>query len=262
MASTEAPKVPVYSVNGSCLQLLYATLTALAIALRSLSSSHLTRLIKLTYTNFHSIDLKSTTDDALVPYLTTLPEPYRFTQNNTNSNVRLVLGYTAVAIAGATFYVDRKLGWEATRAPWVLAAVISYFVLNSILTIWIWAVEAGEVFRGTRKSGETVRPLFFGVSIEEGRELIIRNSKQIVIRSSTKKHSPLYKLNIKYTSPTNKVLQEKEIETSFATWFSADGVFHPEPLRRWLSSEIEVLGLAAKETAKKKGGSSSHVGVQ
>ncbi|KAL2009564.1 hypothetical protein VTN00DRAFT_5371 [Thermoascus crustaceus] len=199
MASTEAPKVPVYSVN----------------------------------------DLKSTTDDALTPYLTTLPEPYRFTQNNTNSNVRLVLGYTAVAIAGATFYVDRKLGWEATRAPWVLAAVISYFVLNSILTIWIWAVEAGEVFRGTRKSGET-----------------------IVIRSSTKKHSSLYKLNIKYTSPTNKVLQEKEIETSFATWFSADGVFHPEPLRRWLSSEIEVLGLAAKETAKRTGGSSSHVGVQ
>ncbi|KAL2003915.1 hypothetical protein VTN02DRAFT_1611 [Thermoascus thermophilus] len=199
MASTEAPRVSVYSVN----------------------------------------DLKNTTDDALVPYLTTLPEPYRFTQNNINSNVRLVLGYTAVAIAGFTFYADRKLGWEATRAPWVLAAVISYFVLNSILTIWIWAVEAGEVFRGRRKSGET-----------------------IVIRSSTKKHSPLYKLKIKYTSPTNKVLQEKEIETSFARWFSADGVFHPEPLRHWLSREIEVLGLAAKETAKKTGGASSHVGVQ
>lgn len=198
MASTAAPKVPVYSVN----------------------------------------DLKSTTDDALAPYLTTLPEPFRFTQNHTNSNVRLILGYTAVAIAGATFYVDRRLGWEATRAPWVLVAVIAYFVLNSILTYWVWAVEAGEIFRGTRKTGET-----------------------IVIRSSTKKHSPLYKLNIKYTSPAKKVLQEKEIETSFTTWFSADGTFHPEPLRRWLASEIEILGLAAKEAAKKTGGL-SHVGIQ
>lgn len=118
-------------------------------------------LIKQTHTNLHLIDLKSTTDDALAPYLTTLPEPFRFTQNHTNSNVRLVLGYTAVAIAGATFYVDRRLGWEATRAPWVLVAVIAYFVLNSILTYWVWAVEAGEIFRGTRKTGETVRLLVF-----------------------------------------------------------------------------------------------------
>lgn len=71
-------------------------------------------------------------------------------------NVRLVLGYAAVAIAGFTFYADRMLKWEATRSPWILAAVASYFILNSLLTYWIWAVEAGEVFRGKRKSGETV----------------------------------------------------------------------------------------------------------
>ncbi|KAL1989013.1 hypothetical protein VTN96DRAFT_5776 [Rasamsonia emersonii] len=198
MASTAAPKVPVYSGN----------------------------------------DLKNTTDDALTPYLTTLPQPYTFTKDNTNSNVRFIIGYTAVAIAGATFYVDRILGWEATEAPWVSVAVVSYFILNSILTYWIWAVEAGEVFRGKRKSGET-----------------------IVIRSSSKKHSPLYKLKVKYTSPANKVLQEKEIEAPFTMWFSSDGVFHPEPFRRWLASEIEILGLAAKEAAKKTGGLSSHVGI-
>jgi hypothetical protein len=70
--------------------------------------------------------------------------------------VRFIVGYTAVAIAAATFYLDRQLGWEAVEAPWVKAAVVSYFILNSILTYWIWAVEAGEVFRGSRKSGETV----------------------------------------------------------------------------------------------------------
>lgn len=45
-------------------------------------------------------------------------------------------------------------------------------------------------------------------------------------------------------------------------WFSADGTFHPEPLRRWLSTEIEVLRLAAKETERKTGGVGSVVGVQ
>ncbi|KAB8273165.1 signal peptidase complex subunit 2 [Aspergillus minisclerotigenes] len=184
MASTEAHKVPVYSVN----------------------------------------DLKSTTDDALAPHLTTLPQPYAFTQDHTKTNVRFLLGYSAVAIAAFTFYADRKLGWEATQSTWVIAAVVSYFVLNTLLTYWIWAVEAGEVFRGKRKSGET-----------------------ITIRSSGKKHSPLYKLRVQYTSSANKVLEEKEIETSFTTWFSADGTFHPEPLKKWLASEIQVLRLAAKE---------------
>ncbi|PKX91044.1 signal peptidase complex subunit 2 [Aspergillus novofumigatus IBT 16806] len=190
MATSSTPKVPVYSVN----------------------------------------DLKSTTDDALVPYLCTLPQPYTFKQDHSKSNVRFLLGYSAVAIAAFTFYADRKLGWEATTSPWVIAAVCSYFILNTGLTYWIWAVEAGEVFRGKRKSGETIS-----------------------IRSS---------LRVQYTSPSNKILQEKEIEAPFMNWFSADGTFHPEPLRRWLSTEIEVLRLAAKETERKTGGVGSVVGVQ
>jgi hypothetical protein len=67
-----------------------------------------------------------------------------------------VVGYSAVALAGFTFYADRTLGWEATRSPWIIAAVAIYFVLNTFLTYWIWAVEAGEVYAGKRKTGETV----------------------------------------------------------------------------------------------------------
>lgn len=103
-----------------------------------------------------NIDLKSTTDDALAPYLTTLPQPYTFKQDHFKTNVRFVLGYSAVAIAAFTFYADRTLKWEATQSPWIIAAVGSYFVLNSLLTYWLWAVEASEVFRGKRGSGETV----------------------------------------------------------------------------------------------------------
>ncbi|BCR87229.1 signal peptidase complex subunit 2 [Aspergillus chevalieri] len=181
-------------------------------------------------------DLKSTTDDALSPYLTTLPAPYTFTQDHSLTNIRFLLGYTAVAIAGATFYADRYLGWEATTSPWVIAAVAGYFVLNGIFTYWVWFVEGGEVFRGRRGSGEVIS-----------------------IRSSTKKHSPLYNLRVQYKTPSGKVLEDKVIETPFTTWFSADGAFHPEPLREWLAAEIEVLGLAAKETVKKTGGASSSV---
>lgn len=98
-------------------------------------------------------DLKSTTDDALSPYLTTLPQPYTFAQDHTKTTIRFVIGYTAVAIAGFTFYADRYLGWEATRSPWIVAAVGAYFVLNTVFTVWVWGVEGGEVFLGRRRGG-------------------------------------------------------------------------------------------------------------
>ncbi|KAL4957382.1 microsomal signal peptidase 25 kDa subunit-domain-containing protein [Aspergillus filifer] len=198
MASEAAPKVPVYSQN----------------------------------------DLKSTTDDALAPYLTTLPKPYTFKEDHFKTNVRFVVGYAAVAIAAFTFYADRRLGWEATTSPWIFAAVGSYFVLNTILTYWIWGVEASEIFRGRRASGEVIS-----------------------IRSSVEKNSPIYTLNIQYKAASGAVLEEKEIEKPFTAWFSADGTFHPEPLRKWLAKEINVLNLAAQETEQEIGGVASVVGV-
>ncbi|KAJ5766217.1 uncharacterized protein N7511_003833 [Penicillium nucicola] len=173
-------------------------------------------------------DLKSTSDDALLPYLTNLPAPYAFTPDHSKTNIRFLLGYSAVAIAGLTFYADRILGWEATTSPWIIAAVVSYFILNSILTYWIWGVEAGEVYCGKRKTGETIS-----------------------VSSSSKKFSNTYKLHVSYKSASGKVLQEKRCEAPYGTWFSAEGVFHPEPFRSWLAGEIDVLRLAAKENEKK-----------
>jgi hypothetical protein len=126
--------------------------------------------------------------------------------------------------------------------------------LNSILTYWIWAVEAGEVYSGKRKTGETVCPSTFD-SFE--RLLFWQFTdglySQISVSSSAKKFSNLYKLHVTYKSATGKVLQDKWCEAPFATWFSADGVFHQEPFRRWVASEIDVLRLAAKQNEKKSG---------
>jgi signal peptidase complex subunit 2 len=59
----------------------------------------------------------------------------------------LALGYTAVAIAGAAFYIDYTMGWEKTKYA-TFWAVLFYFAINSVLTYWIWAVEKGQVFVG------------------------------------------------------------------------------------------------------------------
>ncbi|EEQ84701.1 signal peptidase complex component [Blastomyces dermatitidis ER-3] len=162
-------------------------------------------------------ELKNATDDALTPYLISIPKPYRFTPDNFKSNVRLILGYTAVAMSGALFYVDRQLGWNVSHT-WTIAAVVTYFILNFAFTVWIWLVEAGQVFEGSREGGEKLH-----------------------ICSSTKKHSPLYTLRIRHTSNSGAVLQDATVSAPFSRWFSADGTFHPEPFKHWLNSEIKAL---------------------
>ncbi|EEP76717.1 conserved hypothetical protein [Uncinocarpus reesii 1704] len=161
-------------------------------------------------------DLKSTTDDAVTPYLTSLPKPCNFVAINTKSNVRLILGYAAVSIAAVSFYVDYTKGWEATK-PWILPAVIAYFALNLGLTIWIWGVEAGQVFEGMNNEG-----------------------MKLWLCSSTKKQSALYKLRILRVSSSGKVVKEKTAVAPFTRWFSADGVFHCGAFRQWLASEIGI----------------------
>ena len=90
-------------------------------------------------------DLKSTTDDALPNFLNSL----KFQQSHLLADVRLLLGYTAVTLGAATFYADYKLGWVETKA-YTLWAVVAYFTLNSALTIWIWAIEKGCIYNGSR----------------------------------------------------------------------------------------------------------------
>ena len=65
------------------------------------------------------------------------------------------MGYTAVVIAAATFALDYKLGFEATKYYTTIAVAI-YFLLNGAYTFWIWQVEKGLVFMGAWK-GRKVR---------------------------------------------------------------------------------------------------------
>jgi Microsomal signal peptidase 25 kDa subunit (SPC25) len=128
------------------------------IAVHSLSGNHIHLCLPISNLCANPIpDLKNTTDDALPNYLTSL----KFRQSHTQTDIRLFLGYSAVAIAGTLFYFDWKHGWDATKA-YTAPAVIAYFIINGIFSYWIWAVEKGVVFAGEGKTGkvsfQTLRP--------------------------------------------------------------------------------------------------------
>ncbi|KAL8849897.1 MAG: hypothetical protein Q9221_005163 [Calogaya cf. arnoldii] len=159
-------------------------------------------------------DLKNTTDDALPNYLTSL----KFQQSHFIADVRLALGYSAVVIAGITFYADYKLGWDATKY-WTFWAVIAYFILNGALTYWIWGVEKGKIFTG---------------------EI---NDTLVSIASSVTKHKPIYNLQVRY-SKSGKEEQTLKISAPFTRWFDSDGFFVATPFQQWLATEIPAIGEA------------------
>ncbi|KAF1825937.1 uncharacterized protein K489DRAFT_291682, partial [Dissoconium aciculare CBS 342.82] len=158
-------------------------------------------------------DLKNTTDDALGNYLRGLS----FQQDNSKLDVRLALGYVSVIIAGVIFYADWKLGWEATKG-WTAVAVAAYAVLNGGFTYWMWAVEKGLVFEGSK------------------------NGKKIVILSSQKKHDPTYYLDVTTTAGPGATASSWQIRAPYTTWFTADGVFVAKPFQKWLASTITAVG--------------------
>ncbi|THX74869.1 hypothetical protein D6D05_06764 [Aureobasidium pullulans] len=160
-------------------------------------------------------DCKNTTDDALQNYLNGL----KFRQSHWYTDVKLGLGYTAVAIAAITFALDYKYGFEATKAFTTLAVVI-YFLLNGAFTWWIWQVEKNMIYVGAWKG------------------------RKITISTRADKFDPTYKLTVTYhPSSLNTIPQvTKEVSAPFMQWFTADGFFVAAPFQQWLATNIDMVG--------------------
>lgn len=194
-----------------------------------------------------SVDLKNSTDDALPNYLTSL----RFQQSHSLTDVRLALGYSAVVIAGITFYFDYTLGWDETK-QYTLWAVVAYFILNGALTLWIFLVEKGKIFHGSSKTGALV---CWTTSMKRGEAAFIDTVEQLTMVSSVTKHTPIYKLTVRWTNPETSdtsIWQTREISAPFTTWFSTDGHFIAKPFQQWLAAEVPVIGEADEAHASKK----------
>ena len=171
-------------------------------------------------------------------YLTSV----RFAQSHFLSDVRLALGYTAVAIAAATFYLDHRLGWEATKAA-TLWAVLVYFGINGALTVWIWAVEAGTIFCGSHSGTEVCDTPSRSFNIWRAGANAEAHVVQIKISSRVEKHSPIYRLSVS-TRARGAPWTAREISAPFTSWFDDDGRFVALPFQQFLASSVPVIGMA------------------
>ncbi|CRK26928.1 hypothetical protein BN1708_000714 [Verticillium longisporum] len=146
-------------------------------------------------------DLKNTSDDAIPNYLNSL----KFTQTHTLVDIRLALGYTAFAIAGACFAWDYKFGFDATK-QYSAVAVALYTLINSALTLWIWLVEKGVIYQGTSPS-----------------------------------NVPTYHLKITLT-PKSGAPTTIDLAKPFAQWFDSKGTFVVVPFQEMLATGVPAIG--------------------
>ncbi|KAI9831381.1 MAG: hypothetical protein M1826_003554 [Phylliscum demangeonii] len=161
-------------------------------------------------------DLKNTTDDALPNYLNSL----KFQQSHFYADVRHALGFSAVAIAAATFYFDYTLGWEKTKSG-TLWAVLMYFLLNGALAVWMSRHEQGCIYMGKMKDTE------------------------VLVKSRVEKLKPTYFLSVQYRqSSSGHDWTVVEAEASFTRWFDEQGHFVTPQFQQWLATAVPVIGAA------------------
>ncbi|KAI9809004.1 MAG: hypothetical protein M1825_002293 [Sarcosagium campestre] len=164
---------------------------------------------------YSTSELKNTSDDALPNYLDSL----KFKQSHFYSDVRLIIGYTSVAVGAGAFYFDYTRSWEETKGA-TLWAVLLYFVLNGALSYWLFMVEKGVVYVG---------------------EL---NGSKLVIRTRVEKYDPTYFVTVESSSNAGGSPQVSHLRTPFSRWFDSDGRFVALPFQQWLASNIPLIGSA------------------
>ncbi|CAK7241165.1 MAG: hypothetical protein STHCBS139747_002624 [Sporothrix thermara] len=166
---------------------------------------------------YNLADLKNTSDDAIPNYLNSL----KFTQSHRLTDVRLAIGYGALAVASACFVWDWKLGFDSTKY-YSAAAVVIYMVLNIALWLWSRNVEGATVYVGTAPSGETVS-----------------------IATSVEKYTPIYNVEITVTSPKANTAPKKiAFSRPFSEWFDSAGSFIAAPFQTVFATAVPVIGQA------------------
>lgn len=150
------------------------------------------------------------------------------------TDVRLALGYSALALAAACFAWDYKLGFDSTK-HFTAAAVAVYTLLNGALTFWMFAVERGTVYVGTAPSGETLR-----------------------IATSTKKNVPTYHVTVEVVP--GKKGGKKEVlvlSRAFTEWFDGAGHFVAAPFQSMFAGAVPVVGKLDPKRAGPQEGAAS-----
>ena len=182
------------------------------VAIKDLNALKLLQLQNTMPVNISSLaELKNGSDDAIPMVLKKLG----YKQSFTYMDIRLLFGYIGVIAAALAGAYDYKFGFEKAKG-FTLIGVVIYFIFYGAMNAWQYFVEKGTVYVGWR------------------------DDTRILIKSSTDKTSPMYKITITIEQP-GAAPQSQVFQESFTKWFDVDGNIVLIPFTTWINAKVQQI---------------------
>ncbi|CDO93505.1 unnamed protein product [Kluyveromyces dobzhanskii CBS 2104] len=158
--------------------------------------------------NVYSVpDARKTLDEAIPEIFSRLGYSQKFKLIDT----KLVLGYSLIVFAAASFFIDKKIPWEQSK-KYQQILVILYAIVCGVQLWFSKFVEKGTVYQGVKKSDK------------------------ISVGAKYKKYSPEFQFII-----SNGKSRKVELDTTYTKFFSEEGYLQSEILFSWFKEQLQTL---------------------
>ncbi|CCA71996.1 hypothetical protein PIIN_05931 [Serendipita indica DSM 11827] len=192
--------------------------------------------------NANANELKVACDDALRRYIAHADTSFRTSHRHTD--VKLVLGWASVIVAGLTAFYGYKVDFEKSK-PAVWAGVILYILLSGAQTLYTYFIEGETIFIGKRKTyAKRVETERIRV---ESKTLPPPSKATVSVASIT--NAPSYQISMSYLRTTNTGktvihMGKERAESSYAAFFDSAGKMDVTKFESWVSSAMaKVMGI-------------------
>ncbi|GAA5869415.1 hypothetical protein JCM8547_008668 [Rhodosporidiobolus lusitaniae] len=214
------------------------------------------------------VELKNAVDDVLKEFFS--HPSHRFTRSFVHEDVRLALGWSAVAVAAATGWYGYTTEFHESK-QWVGVGVVVYVILNTALTLYVAYFEKNTIFVGKRRtfaSRITTERLTLSSHASSSPShttcsswvpfpltLLVPSPSSSPLTSSTSSTStsppsyPLYSLHLSYTHSSNankSLLHANEVyrTEAFKEWFDREGRIARRRVEEWAEGALrEGVGM-------------------
>ncbi|KAI7899097.1 microsomal signal peptidase 25 kDa subunit-domain-containing protein [Cokeromyces recurvatus] len=167
---------------------------------------------------YDATQLRNAVDDELSRYYS---KEQHFTQSHVHTDFKLILGFISCFIAGGAFLNEYKTSFNEALHVTTMCVIV-YWILQSILLVYTYFVEKGEIFVGHQKVDGKV-------------------TGTLKISSEFDKTSPLYKLTMVYSDRVKGKTVQSVVNPNMTTWFNEKGVLIREVMDKDLNNYLLSL---------------------
>lgn len=155
-------------------------------------------------------DLKNNCDDHLASVLNEFQQDFKII------DIKLVLMYISIALAGALFYLDKKFNnnfHDPLYYNLMVGLTIPFYIITGLVYLYSWKVEKNIKYVGVDA----------------------KKNKLVISTKLKKQYSPVYCISLEYNG------KKLELDKHFTELYNKDGFLQLSVFRKVLTDQIILL---------------------